>query len=167
MTLSTPLHTAERPGICGHCGLATAYACPECTTAHFCSRRCLEDAQGTHAPDCGQPWCKAVDLPHSGRLRGCWVNALLRNGGRFSLSVERSLWWAQPTLEHGLVPLQLDSKRVADLARVVKEGWADNDFLKIGKQSYPGYTNYTAIQGEANEPSYSPTPTPSPPPTPR
>ena len=59
MARSTPLHAAapvlvDQPGICGSCGLATAYACPQCKTAHFCSGGCLERARALHTLDCGE-----------------------------------------------------------------------------------------------------------------
>ena len=157
MALSTPLHAAKpvpvaRPGICGSCGLATSYAsCPQCVTAHFCSTGCLERARDMHAPDCGTPSCKAVDLPSGGRLVGCWINAYLRGGGRFSLHQqaddERRPCALQPSPIYGLVSLQLDSKMAGELAQLVKS--TDNrdgkGYLKIGTNSYPGYQAYTAI----------------------
>ena len=152
--LSAPPHRAaaiervKEPGVCGGCGLATHYTCPQCETAHFCSTGCLERARHMH--DCGKPSCKAVDLPCE-RLVGCWINAYLRGGGRFSLHQqaddERPPWALQPSPIYGLVSLQLDSKMAGELAQLVKS--TDNrdgkGYLKIGTNSYPGYQAYTAI----------------------
>ena len=46
---SAPLHAdppvlISRPGVCGFCGLGTAFACPQCITVHFCSAGCLAQA---------------------------------------------------------------------------------------------------------------------------
>ena len=75
MALSRPRNAAApvlvvRPGICGGCGLATAYACPHCKTAHFCAPRCLERVWQRHTHDCGEDWCKAVDTLAVGTLAG-------------------------------------------------------------------------------------------------
>ena len=155
MALSMALHAAKpvpvaRPGICGSCGLATSYACPQCVTAHFCSPGCLERARDMHAFDCGT--CKAVDLPSDGRLLGCWTNAYLRGGGRFSLHQpdKRPPMALQPSPSYGLVSLQLDSKMAGELAQLVTSNRDVQGYLKIGKNSYPGYKGYTAIPGEVN-----------------
>ena len=161
MALSRPRNAAAPvramlPGVCGGCGLATHYTCPQCKTAHFCSTGCLERARDMHDLVCGTPSCMAVDLPSGGRLVGCWINAYLRGGGRFSLHQqaddERRPWALQPSPIYGLVSLQLDSKMAGELAQLVKS--TDNrdakGYLKIGTNSYPGYQAYTAISGEVN-----------------
>ena len=157
MALSTPLHAAKpvpvaRPGICGSCGLATSYACPQCVVAHFCSTGCLERARDMHTPDCGKPSCKAVDLPSDGRLLGCWINAYLRGGGRFSLHQpdNHPPMALQPSPSYGLVSLQLDPKIAGELAQLVTSNRDAHGYLKICDNSYPGYKGYTAIPGEVN-----------------
>ena len=151
---SAPLHAdppvlISRPGVCGFCGLGTAFACPKCRTVHFCGAGCLERGRD-HA--CGAPFCRAVNLPSSraldrssGSLTSCWINAYLRGGGRFSLHPPSLT--QQPNLSYGLVPLTLSAKAAADLSKVVIEERDHNGYLKIGTNSYPGYANYTAIPG--------------------
>ena len=115
MALITPLHAAApvrvaQPGTCGGCGLATAYACPHCSVAHFCTPGCLERSRDWHARECGTPYCKAVELPpwHQLDPRGCRLNALLRGGCRFSCGGRSTQ--LQPSPNHGLTPLQLPAE---------------------------------------------------------
>ena len=140
------------PGVCGGCGLATHYTCPQCKTAHFCGTGCLERARDMHGLVCETASCMAVDLPSGGRLVGCWINAYLRGGGRFSLHQpdKRPPMALQPSPSYGLVSLQLDSKMAGELAQLVTSNRDVQGYLKIGKNSYPGYKGYTAIPGKVN-----------------
>ena len=151
MALSTPPHAAApvlvaQPGTCGGCGLATAYACPQCCVAHFCTPGCLERALEWHARECGTASCKAVELPpwHQLDTRGCGLNALLRGGCGFSLSGGRSNR-LQPSPTHGLTPLQLPAELAGLLAQLVARQRDEHDYLKIGDVSYPGYGSYKVI----------------------
>ena len=154
--LSAPPHRAaaiervKEPGVCGGCGLATAYACKTCQTVHFCSTGCLERAR--HTNDCGKSFCKAVDLPCE-RLFGCWLNAHLISRGRFALRNldEHSPCWALlPSRSYGLKKLCVDQGAAKRLALLVTSPRDEPGFLKIGDISYPGYHGYNAIPGELN-----------------
>ena len=138
-------------GVCGFCGLGTAFVCPLCMTVHFCSADCLDRGRD-HV--CDGPNCKAVDLPNdnqngrtSGGMLSCWINAKLRGGGSFSLHPRRGAAALMPSGTYGVVPLQVDPKAAADLSKVVINERDKDDFLKIGTNSYPGYASYTAIPG--------------------
>ena len=157
--LSAPPHQAAapvrvtEPGVCGGCGLATAYACPNCQAACFCSTGCLVRARHTH--DCGKSSCMAFALPPE-RLFGCWINAQLKFGQRFAL---RNLdhhppcWALRPSRRYGLKELRLDQPAAKKLARLVtsRRSRDEKGFLKIGDISYPGYHGYTAIPGELDD----------------
>ena len=156
MDLNAPLDADQpvpiaRPGVCGFCGLGTAFACPQCRTVHFCSADCLERGRD-HV--CGGPDCKAVDLPSdspldrtSGGMLSCWLNAYLRGGGHFSLHPQGGTATLRPSLTYGVVQLQVNPKAAADLSKVVINKRDTAGFLKIGTNSYPGFTDYTAIPG--------------------
>ena len=138
-------------GVCGFCGLGTAFVCPLCRTVHFCSADCLDRGRD-HV--CDGPKCKAVDLPNdnpkgrtSGGMLSCWINAKLRGGGSFSLHPRRGAAALMPSGTYGVVQLQVDPKAAADLSKVVINERDKDDFLKIGTNSYPGYAGYTAIPG--------------------
>ena len=153
---SAPLHAdppvlIARPGVCGFCGLGTAFACPQCRTVHFCSADCLERGRD-HV--CGGPDCKAVDLPSdsplgrsSGGMLSCWLNAYLRGGGHFSLHPQGGAATLRPSLTYGVVQLQVNPKAAADLSKVIINKRDTAGYLKIGTNSYPGFTDYTAIPG--------------------
>ena len=140
------------PGVCGGCGLATAYACPNCQ-ARFCSTGCLVRARHMH--DCGKSSCIAFALPPE-RLFGCWINAQLMFGQRFALRnlVHHPPCWAlRPSRRYGLKELRLDQSAAKKLARLVtsRRDRDEKGFLKIGNISYPGYHGYTAIPGELDD----------------
>jgi len=146
-----PVPTA-RQGVCGFCGLGTAFVCPLCSTVHFCSADCLDRGRD-HV--CEGPNCLAVDLPSncpldrsSGSLASCWLNAYLRGGGHFSLHPRgRAATLLRPSLSYGVVQLQVNAKAAADLSKVVINERDKDGYLKIGTNSYPGYAGYTAIPG--------------------
>ena len=145
-----PVPTA-RQGVCGFCGLGTAFVCPLCSTVHFCSADCLDRGRD-HV--CDGPKCKAVDLPNdnpmdrtSGGMQSCWINAYLRGGGNFSLHPRRGAATLKPSCIYGVVQLQVNPTAAADLSKVVINERDKDDFLKIGTNSYPGYASYTAIPG--------------------
>ena len=140
-----------RQGVCGFCGLGTAFACPQCRTVHFCSADCLDRGRG-HV--CEGPECKAVDLPSdlpgdrtSGGMLSCWINAYLRGGGYFSLHPRGRTATLMPSLSYGVVQFQVNSSAAAELSKVVINERDKDDFLKIGTNSYPGYASYKAIPG--------------------
>ena len=132
-----------RQGVCGFCGLGTAFACPQCRTVHFCSADCLDRGRD-HV--CEGPECKAVDLPSdfpgdrtSGGMLSCWINAYLRGGGYFSLHPRGRTATLMPSLSYGVVQFQVNSSAAAELSKVVINERDKDDFLKIGTNSYPGY----------------------------
>ena len=141
--------TAE-PGICGGCGLGTAYVCTRCRKAHFCDG-CLELAQGTHRIDCGQIWCEAVCLPPA-VYRECWLNALLRSGWSFSLprlSGEHPLKTLVAHPSYGVAQLQFDADASAALADVILKS-REQGVLTIAGRRFLGF-RYGAITEPVNE----------------
>ena len=77
----------------------------------------------------------------------CWLNAYLRGGGHFSLHPQGGAATLRPSLTYGVVQLQVNPKAAADLSKVVINKRDTAGFLKIGTNSYPGFTDYTAIPG--------------------
>ena len=77
----------------------------------------------------------------------CWLNAYLRGGGHFSLHPQGGTATLRPSLTYGVVQLQVNPKAAADLSKVVINKRDTAGFLKIGTNSYPGFTDYTAIPG--------------------
>ena len=52
-----------------------------------------------------------------------------------------------PSLSYGVVQFQVNSSAAAELSKVVINERDNDDFLKIGTNSYPGYASYKAIPG--------------------
>ena len=108
-------------GVCGTCGQVTAYGCPSCLVAHFCSRSCLQLAFRAHSEECGLPSQVEVDMPSQADAANP-VNTRLLMHGCFSLktteaeSAPRSF---AVLPQHGLVPLEVPTDVCSPLVQVV------------------------------------------------
>ena len=143
-------------GVCGTCGQVTAYGCPSCLVAHFCSRSCLQLAFRAHSLECGLPGQVKVDMPSQADAANP-VNTRLLMHGCFSLKTTKKesaphLFAVLP--QHGLVPLEVPTDLCSPLVQVLMHSRSPDGFVQLAGREFFGYESYSLLASGVTANSY-------------